>query len=421
MNTKKVISLFLALVVFYLCRDFKNSYSLVCPQGIPPEVCAYIERQGTGPSLGNATIDFSENLKGGPKHSLPYSVREPFYRTRDEQVVNGTILQEKNVSPFSVSSEVLTSNVLQKGGETNRIEKFHLTNYGYANLNRLREQTEEPKILEGIYFRITPEKKYYVQLSSVDVNRFVCPGLIRSVVFSEERGVIVEISDNNAFVKFKITKEGEKLNFSTVPVDLYIVCNNKVYNVVGVPTQIPGVTVYMIDPTVNLEELQKNLSIPYEHRLANLIRDVFRGENLDSALRVVKNKKVEVHEVLDVTEIESFKFEIEGFEVRVFEVKLREDVLIRSKSGNSTFDLSKVNVGGVLRVQTYSDEKDKGNKKLAVKLSEYIFLKPEISYAPLAVSLESLVLRPGTRIRAILVERLRQDFQEGKGIGLGGK
>ena len=73
--------------------------------------------------------------------------------------------------------------------------------------------------------KVSPEITTQVRLSNSDINRVICPVDIKDVIYSEEKGLAVNLSGKNAFVKFLVVKKDGKEMYSMTPSELYFVCD----------------------------------------------------------------------------------------------------------------------------------------------------------------------------------------------------
>lgn len=216
---------------------------------------------------------------------------------------------------------------------------------------------------------VSPEKMTAVKMSSSDINRIVCQTDIKDVVFSEEKGVQVKISGPNAFVKFVIKRIGEREMYSKIPVDMYVVCGNKVYNIIGIPEKIPSVTVYLEDKESKIKEvLERNTTIPYEKRIVNYVKAFMSGQIPPESVFIGKNLSYPLYQDIDIVERGVYNIEGEGIAIRFFNV-------IGKKSG--------------------------------VEIREKDFLRKEITQNPLAISLDKLKLNLNEKAILLIVEKIR--------------
>lgn len=353
-------------------RARNPSAVFVCAPGSSDPNCINVIGLPPGVEIPLREVELQGSV---PNQNLPFSVRTPFYKPQGlESKLQEDVLEKQTGKVDSLTNETVKN--LDRISQEQKIKGDIITNF------QIVTDTEEPKVIEKIYFHITPEKKYYVQLSSVDVNRIVCPQNIKSVIFSEERGVVAEVVGNNLFIKYRITKVEDKYVFSETPVDMYIVCGNNVYSMVGVPTRIPGVTIYLIDPKENIKRSAKWQGMPFERKVTEMIRTVFRGEIPEGAVYKVKNKRYDINPYVEVVEKESFVLEVEGLEIRVFQITLKDNVR-DSVEANGT----------------------RTNAPLRVKFKDDIILNKDIVERPLAYAVDSLILEKGKAITAVVIER----------------
>jgi hypothetical protein len=222
--------------------------------------------------------------------------------------------------------------------------------------------------ISGTSFIVGPEKATAVKMSSSDINRVVCPVDIKDVVYSEEKGIQVKISGKNAFVKFLIKKIGTKHDYSNIPVDIYVVCGDKVYSIIAVPDKIPAVTVYLQDKEMKIKEtMDKYQGMAYEKQIVNYIKEFMAGRVPPEAEMIRQNKEYNLYQDIKIREVALYTLEGVGMNVRVFHV-------IASK---------------------------------AVEIKEKDFLRKEITESPLAISLDRLKLNPGERATLLIIESKR--------------
>jgi len=239
------------------------------------------------------------------------------------------------------------------------------------------EELKEGKVVSGVYYVVTPEKTTMINMSNVDINRIVCPVDVQDVVYSEEKGVKVKVLGRNVFVKFQVRKvvegEKEKVEYSTTPVDIHVVCNGKVFPIIAVPKRIPSVLVYLEDKEAEIKErLEENRELSYEERLARIVKEFFTGNVPLNAEFIKDEKKFHLYKNLVIDKKGTYVLEGEGIQVSFFEI-------------------------------TYNGE------KLFVDLNERMFLKKELTARPLAVSLDRLKLKKGEKAVLLIIEKRQGD------------
>ncbi len=210
-----------------------------------------------------------------------------------------------------------------------------------------------------------------VELSNHDINRIVCPGPMTDLIFSREKGLTGHFSGNNAFIKFKIEKNGDEYVYTTTPNELFVVCNGAVYTLIATPRDIPSVTLRLA--SAKGKRFKHNIAryrkMPLEKQALQLIREAYAG-SCPSSYRITP------------------------------------------ASGKSSLSLSPhlettlqrtIDVEGVgLRLKQYR-VKALGIKPVAV--DETMFLTSAVSPSILAVAVEDHTLNRGASIRVFVVEK----------------
>lgn len=221
---------------------------------------------------------------------------------------------------------------------------------------------------------VLPEVTTKVRLSNTDVNRLVCPDGIKDVVFSQEKGVKVKVSDDNAFIKFQVIKKGDEMIYTEVPSEFYVVCGGEIYSLIGMPQRVPAQTVRL--SSGKKRKVQENLAIfsgmPLEKKILTLIRQTFTDQIPESYMVRTVGKQMDLFPALWMSLRREIVVEGEGLAVREYLVSLKEG------TGQT-------------------------------RLSEREFLRSELTNRPLAVAVEELLLREGTRSRVFIVERRDAD------------
>jgi len=131
---------------------------------------------------------------------------------------------------------------------------------------------------------IPPEVTTAVDLSSSDINRIVCPGMISDLIFSKEKGLDGHFVGHNAFVKFAVTVLDDEKIYTTTPTELFVSCNDTIYSLIATPKRIPSVTLRLAPAPA--EDLKQNISryqsLPFEKKVMQLIREAYQGAYPDS-------------------------------------------------------------------------------------------------------------------------------------------
>jgi conjugal transfer pilus assembly protein TraK len=220
--------------------------------------------------------------------------------------------------------------------------------------------------------KVSPEITTQVRLSNSDINRVICPVDIKDVIYSEEKGLTVNLSGKNAFVKFLVVKKDGKEMYSTTPSELYFVCDGSVYTMIASPARIPAQTVQLVPGKAGT--VRKNIELygelPFEKKVITIVKRVYMNDAPDSFTKTVVGKKIDVFKDLEVTLRSIYAIEGEGLRVKELDVRI-------SPASN---------------LETIS-------------LKENDFLRTDVSLQPVAVSVESMTLKKGETSRVFVVER----------------
>jgi len=229
---------------------------------------------------------------------------------------------------------------------------------------------------------VLPEATTSVRLSSSDMNRISCPADIREALTSTEKGLTIKITGKDAFVKFKVTKKGDKFTYSTTPTELYVVCGEETFSMVIFPQRIPSQTIRLTSGKD--KKIKENLSLyaglPFEKKALKAIKDVYTENIPDSYSVSKKEKQFLSYKEIILTLKRTVDIEGEGLRIKEYEVSLR---------GETT----------------------------EFKLNEKMFLKTELAENPVAVSLERHILRTGDTSRLYVVEQRAEKFGSRKLAG----
>jgi len=217
---------------------------------------------------------------------------------------------------------------------------------------------------------ILPETTTPVALSNTDVNRLVCPEGIKDVFYSQEKGALVKISGNNAFIKFQVVKKGDALITTETPSEFHIVCGDDIYSLIGRPQRIPAQTIRL--SSGKKQTIEQNLArfegMPLEKQALALIRQAYTDQLPESYLVRTVQRPVELFPALRMRLLREILVEGEGLAVREYRLSLKDG-------------------------------------KTPLRLAERQFLRSELTPRPLAIALDELLLETGTEARLFIVER----------------
>ncbi len=182
--------------------------------------------------------------------------------------------------------------------------------------------------------KVSPEITTQVRLSNSDINRVICPVDIKDVIYSEEKGLAVNISGKNAFVKFLVVKKDGKDLYSTVPSELYFVCDGAVYTMIASPARIPAQTVQLTPGKAGTA--RKNIELygelPFEKKIITIVKRVYMNEVPDSFTKTVVGRKMDLFKDLEVILRATYAIEGEGLRVKEFEVRIPPTSTVQSIS-----------------------------------------------------------------------------------------
>ncbi len=220
--------------------------------------------------------------------------------------------------------------------------------------------------------KVSPEITTQVRLSNSDINRVICPVDIKDVVYSEEKGLAVNLSGKNAFVKFLVVKKDGKEMYSMTPSELYFVCDGAVYTMIASPARIPAQTVQLTPGKAGTAKKNIELygELPFEKKIITIVKRVYMNDVPDSFTKTAVNRKMDIFKDLEVILRSIYAIEGEGLRVKELDVRI-------SPASN---------------LETIS-------------LKENDFLRTDISLHPVAVSVESMTLKKGETSRVFVVER----------------
>lgn len=248
----------------------------------------------------------------------------------------------------------------------------------HQSINAQRKNTENtlvsPSPSEEMAVIVLPEVTTVVQLSSSDINRFVCPTEIKDVIYSKEKGVNVKITGKDAYIKFVVLKkpDGEKA-YSVLPTEMFVVCGDDTFQLIVYPKRVPAQTIHFSSGKDKKIKANQEMysGLPFEKRIIKVIKDVFT-ENVPESFAVTRfDKRIGRFKEVDIIHRRSFDIEGEGLRVLEYEISLKE-----------------------------------GIKQF--KLNEKLFIKKDFTENPVAISLEKHVLRPGDTSRLFIVEQRQE-------------
>lgn len=219
-----------------------------------------------------------------------------------------------------------------------------------------------------------PELTMRAKMSSSDVNRIVCKQDIKDVIFSKEKDISVKYSGKNAFVKFKVARQGQEFKYASAPVELFVICGDNTFNLIGIPRKVPSQTIRL--DSGKAEKIAKNNSVfqgqALEKRVVSLIKMALTDSIPDSFAVELNNKPINAFAEVGAVLSKTISVEGEGLILKEFILK----------------------------------------PKLDIQLAEKRFLVKEFAERPLGVAIDKLKIKGGDSARLFIVEA-KEDFTGG--------
>ena len=171
---------------------------------------------------------------------------------------------------------------------------------------------------------ISAEQTTAVKLSSTDVNRIICPSPIKHLALSDEKGMHVQESKNNLFIKFSFKNQGSKNFYTKTPNELFIVTETDVYNLIIYPTKMPSQTIWL-EPSKKTraqEDIEKYSGMPHEAKMIDLIL-MARADTVTEEMIVKKEHKkiITLFGNIHVYLSKQIRVEGQGLNVKVFTIQ----------------------------------------------------------------------------------------------------
>ena len=183
----------------------------------------------------------------------------------------------------AIVAAVLMIPVLTYGATSSKTEKRETA---VAQTETVISEVEFPTV-------VLPEVTTNVRLSSSDMNRIACPSDIKEALTSTEKGTSIKITGKDAFVKFKVIKKPDgKFAYLTTPTEIYVVCGDETFSMIGFPQRVPSQTIRL--SSGKSTKIKENLSIysglPFEKKILKAIREVYT-ESIPDSYSVSRHEK----------------------------------------------------------------------------------------------------------------------------------
>lgn len=178
---------------------------------------------------------------------------------------------------------------------------------------------------------VMPEVPTVVDMSNTDVNRITSHSQIKDVIYSKEKGLSVQFSGKDCYVKFHAARKGNETIYSTVPAELFIVSGDRVYNIIAVPGKGIARTVRLSEGV--LDNIRKNNELfqgmPLEKKVLAMIEYAYK-DNIPESFTVTEvTRKIDFIDGVNLVLLRSIVADGEGLKIKVYQAELsrgsRED------------------------------------------------------------------------------------------------
>ena len=226
---------------------------------------------------------------------------------------------------------------------------------------------------------VMPEVPTVIVMSNTDVNRITSSEEIKDVVYSKEKGLSIQFSGKDCYVKFQAVRKGKDTVYSTLPSELFIVSGDRVYNIIAVPRD------KTIARTIRLSAGER------DKIKAN--SELFSGMPLEKKVIAVIQYAYQDNIPYSFT-VTNIGREIKGIEgIRL--------VLLRSVVAD----------GEGIRLKIYQAEISPGSQKkgTGVDMDERNFLQTDLTTDTIAIAIEKPHLEGDDQTRIYICERNREE------------
>lgn len=179
---------------------------------------------------------------------------------------------------------------------------------------------------------IFPERPTTAEMSNRDINRVVCSGgNVEDYKFSGEKGIIVDASGSDAFVKFQIMEIGEVRQYVTARSEFFFKCAGEMYTVFATPRDIPSQTIFLGKPGGGAKENAEIFNpLSDEERAVSITQAILRESSPSNFSRVSLDEPYAQGLVpgADVRRRNHYLIEGSGFSAAEFLVRASRDVVL---------------------------------------------------------------------------------------------
>ncbi|MGE4266315.1 MAG: type-F conjugative transfer system secretin TraK [Deferribacterales bacterium] len=174
---------------------------------------------------------------------------------------------------------------------------------------------------------IEPEIPAKVELSSIDLNRIVCPNQtsVTNIADSAEKGLQLKASGENLFVKFPVieTENGfkkERVYYNGVA-EIFMTCGNSVYSLILSAKKIPGQTVYLSGTASDMKKANEYVTAKSDDDLMLDLIDAIINNRIPKGFRLKETELIEEYKGISISSTK----ELVGGGYRVRELVLKSD------------------------------------------------------------------------------------------------
>ena len=188
---------------------------------------------------------------------------------------------------------------------------------------------------------VMPEVPTVVDMSNTDVNRITSCAEIKDVIYSKEKGLSVQFSGKDCYVKFHAARKGNQTVYSTVPTELFIVSGGRVYNIIAVPRKGIARTVRLSEGVI--DKIRKNNELfqgmPLEKKVLAMIEYAYKDDIPESFTVTEVKRKIDFSKGVNLVLLRSIVADGEGLRIKVYQAEINP----RFRGKGSTVDLDERN------------------------------------------------------------------------------
>lgn len=225
---------------------------------------------------------------------------------------------------------------------------------------------------------IMPEVPTVVNMSNTDVNRITSYSDVKDVIYSKEKGLSVQFSGKDCYVKFHAARKGNQTIYSTVPTELFIVSGGRVYNIIAVPRKGIARTV-RLSAGVG-DKIRKNnelfMGMPLEKKVLAMIKYAYKDDIPESFTVTEVKRKMDFFKGVNLVLLRSIVADGEGLRIKVYQAEM---------------------------------SRDSRRKDISMDLDERNFLRTDLTTDTIAIAISNPHLEGDEQTRIYICERNREE------------